>query len=120
MRENVIDESGRYAENSSSGGIKFHLAMKPELLQVPDSMLSFNMRTSEGVSHEVLVNRFENVFVADEKYKRCCGRILVTGVRGHAPTCWTQRPQTTPRTPGSYFPPSSAISTYPKGRQESL
>ena len=100
MCENAITESGQYAENTSSGGIKFHLAMKPELLQVPD-MLSFNMRTSEGETQEILVNRFENVFVADERYKRCCGRILITGVRGHDPTCWTQRPQKKPRTPGS-------------------
>eukprot|EP00966_Prymnesium_polylepis_P118128 2731006-Prymnesium_polylepis.1 len=67
MRENAINESGQYAENSSSGGIKFHLSIKSEMLQVPD-MISFNMRTSEGVSREIIVNRYENVFVADEKY----------------------------------------------------
>eukprot|EP00966_Prymnesium_polylepis_P120913 2793881-Prymnesium_polylepis.1 len=65
MRENAITESGQYAENSSSGGIKFHLKLKPEELQVPD-ILSFNMRTSEGFDQEGLINRYENVFVADE------------------------------------------------------
>eukprot|EP00966_Prymnesium_polylepis_P120734 2789837-Prymnesium_polylepis.1 len=59
MRENAVTESGQFAENSSTGGVKFHLAIKPELLQVPD-MLSFNMRTSEGETQEILVNRFEN------------------------------------------------------------
>eukprot|EP00966_Prymnesium_polylepis_P126372 2922509-Prymnesium_polylepis.1 len=33
MRENVITETGQYAENTSSGGIKFHLQLKPEELQ---------------------------------------------------------------------------------------
>eukprot|EP00966_Prymnesium_polylepis_P249287 5763256-Prymnesium_polylepis.1 len=58
-------------------------------------MLSFNMRTSEGFDQEVLINRYENVFVADEKYKRCCGR-LMGPLRNHAPTCWTQRPNKGP------------------------
>eukprot|EP00966_Prymnesium_polylepis_P071770 1666932-Prymnesium_polylepis.1 len=57
------------------------------------------MRTSEGVNHVILINRYENVFVADEKYTRCCGRIMGPN-RNHAPTCWTQT-QKKVRTPGS-------------------
>jgi hypothetical protein len=30
MRENATTESGQFAENTSSGGIKFHLKLKPE------------------------------------------------------------------------------------------
>eukprot|EP00966_Prymnesium_polylepis_P074853 1736449-Prymnesium_polylepis.1 len=36
MRENATTATGQFAVNTSSGGIKFHLKMKPEELQVPD------------------------------------------------------------------------------------
>jgi len=68
---------------------------------VPD-LFTFNVRASDGSDREIIINRYENVFAADEKYKRCCGRIMGPN-RNHAPTCWTQRPQNQkqPRTPGS-------------------
>eukprot|EP00966_Prymnesium_polylepis_P021568 496141-Prymnesium_polylepis.1 len=89
LRENAVTETGQYAEQTSTGGIKFSLQVKEEELQVPDS-LGFNMNTSEGTVNGIL-NRYENIFVAHERYKRCCGR-------DHADTCWTKRPKGPART----------------------
>eukprot|EP00966_Prymnesium_polylepis_P220672 5104179-Prymnesium_polylepis.1 len=33
VRENATTESGQFAEDTSSGGIKFHLKLNPEQLQ---------------------------------------------------------------------------------------
>eukprot|EP00966_Prymnesium_polylepis_P153474 3544436-Prymnesium_polylepis.1 len=67
MRENAITEceSGQFAENSSSGGLKIHLNVKQQMLKVPD-LFTFNIVTSEGESQEVIINRYKNVFVADD------------------------------------------------------
>ena len=102
MRENAITESGTFAENTSSGGLKFHVNLKPQMLQVPD-LFTFNITTTEGESQEVIINRYENVFMADEAYKCCCGRVILPGLREHATKCWTKKPR--PKTPQtSAFP----------------
>eukprot|EP00966_Prymnesium_polylepis_P272678 6299974-Prymnesium_polylepis.1 len=65
MRENAITESGTFAQDTSSGGLRFHVNVKPQMLQVSD-LFTFNVTSTEGDSQEVIVNRYENVFVADE------------------------------------------------------
>eukprot|EP00966_Prymnesium_polylepis_P248324 5741102-Prymnesium_polylepis.1 len=65
MRENAITESGMFAQSTSSGGLRFHVNVKPQMLQVPD-LFTFNVTSTEGDSQEVIVKRYENIFVADE------------------------------------------------------
>eukprot|EP00966_Prymnesium_polylepis_P140934 3254805-Prymnesium_polylepis.1 len=75
------------------------------------------MRTSDGVEQVVIVSRYENVFVADEKYKRCCGRIMGPN-RNHASTCWTQTPKKKPRTPGSLNSQRASMASGPVEKGE--
>jgi hypothetical protein len=69
--------------------------LKEEELQVPDC-LDFSMNTCEGTVN-IILNRYENIYVAHERYKRCCGRIIGP-LRDHADTCWTKRPKGPART----------------------
>ena len=103
MRENAITESGTFAQNTSSGGLRFHVRVKPQMLQVPD-LFTFNVTSTEGESQEVIVNRYENVFVADEAYKLCCGRIILPGLGEHAKNCWTKKQPKGRATQTSAFP----------------
>eukprot|EP00966_Prymnesium_polylepis_P234332 5420281-Prymnesium_polylepis.1 len=52
--------------DTSSSGIKFHLKLKPEQLQVPD-VFTFNIRASDGSDREIIINRYENAGLAFER-----------------------------------------------------
>jgi hypothetical protein len=56
---------------------------------VPEKF-TYQVAAKDGTPRTCILNRFVNIFVPDDDYKRCCGRILIPNHRDHAPTCHTR------------------------------
>ena len=87
MRENVRDEGdGHVIADTSSGGLRFHVALDRHEIEVPEKF-TYHVTSKGGAPRVCILNRYVNIFVCDDDYKRCCGRIMIKGNRDHAPTC---------------------------------
>ena len=89
MRENVRDEGDNIISDTSSGGIRFHVALDRHEITVPERY-TYQVATKDGTPRVCILNRYSNIFVCDDDYKRCCGRIIIPQHREHAPTCHTR------------------------------
>ena len=90
MRENVRDETdGSIVSDTSTGGLRFHVALDRHEIEVPDKF-TYTVTAKDGTPRVCILNRYVNIYVCDENYKRCCGRIMIPDVRGHANTCHTR------------------------------
>eukprot|EP00966_Prymnesium_polylepis_P084782 1962552-Prymnesium_polylepis.2 len=62
IRENVRDESdGHIIGDTSSGGIRFHVALDRHEIEVPDQF-TYQVLTKDGTPRTCILNRYVNVF----------------------------------------------------------
>ena len=65
MRENVRDETdGSIISDTSTGGLRFHVALDRHEIEVPDKF-TYTVTAKDG-TRVCILNRYVNIFVCDD------------------------------------------------------
>eukprot|EP00966_Prymnesium_polylepis_P007474 171802-Prymnesium_polylepis.1 len=61
MRENARDESDHVIVDTSSGGIRFHVALDRHEIEVPERY-TYQVAAKDGTPRVCILNRYSNIF----------------------------------------------------------